>query len=116
MPWYHALTLKPGHDEDFILLAKIEGREACIVKTRGKTYAFQNRCPHAGGSLCNGWLEEGHIVCPNHHFKFEMETGKGHGNQGNFIQTYETKWNGRELQVKMRPSLNPFRWFANLFK
>lgn len=37
---------------------------------------MDNRCPHAGGSLASGFIDEGCIVCPWHGWSFELETGK----------------------------------------
>ena len=28
--------------------------------------ALSGRCPHSGGSLGHGWIEEGEVVCPLH--------------------------------------------------
>ncbi len=79
MPWFKAFTIKPTASKEFISVIKIEGKEICVVKREEKIFAFQNHCPHAGGALCAGWLEDGMIVCPNHHYKYDLESGKGQG-------------------------------------
>lgn len=113
--WSKAFTLKPTASEEFITAIKVEGKEICVVKTIDKIHAFQNRCPHAGGSLCAGWLENGMIVCPTHHYRYDLETGRGQGTQGDFINIYKTKRRDNEVYIKLRPSLNPFRWLMKLF-
>jgi nitrite reductase/ring-hydroxylating ferredoxin subunit len=115
MPWFKAFTIKPTASEEFIAMIKIEGKEICVVKTLNKIHAFQNRCPHAGGPLCEGWLEEEKIVCPYHHRKFDLETGKGQGMQGDYINIYETRRVNDEVHIKVRRSSNPFRWIGKLF-
>jgi nitrite reductase (NADH) small subunit len=38
--------------------------------------ALTDRCPHAGGSLGQGWIEEGEVVCPLHRWRFKLEDGR----------------------------------------
>src|SRR6185312_17465907 len=35
-------------------LVTVEGREIGLFNVAGKFYALANRCPHAGGALCEG--------------------------------------------------------------
>ncbi len=59
-----------------ILLANIDGA----------FYAIDNTCPHLGGSLADGKLEDGNIVCPKHGSTFDVKTGKAvHGGKIVFI-------------------------------
>lgn len=46
--------------------------------------ALADRCPHEGGSLGQGWVEEGEVVCPLHRWRFKLKDGRcttirGHG-------------------------------------
>ncbi len=46
--------------------------------------ALSDRCPHEGGSLGQGWVEEGEAVCPLHRWRFKLKDGRcmtmrGHG-------------------------------------
>ena len=38
--------------------------------------ALSDRCPHAGGSLGQGWVEEGEVVCPLHRWRFRLGDGR----------------------------------------
>lgn len=115
MPWIKAFTLKPTAGEEFITSITIEGRKICVVRCFDKIHAFRNACPHAGGPLCEGWLDDGMIVCPYHHHKFDMETGKGYGTQGDYINIYKVRRINDEVHIKVSASLNPFRWIGKLF-
>ncbi len=115
MQWHKAFTLRSSPQESFIKRIKIDGKEICVVKNSDRIFAFQNKCPHAAGELCNGWLSEGMIVCPVHHRKFNMETGQGQDNQGDYIDIYQTERRGNEIYIKLPVSLNPFRWIMKLF-
>ena len=39
-------------------------------------WPFPGRCPHSGGSLGHGWIEEGEVVCPLHHWRFKLADGR----------------------------------------
>ena len=35
-----------------------------------------NRCPHAGGSLAGGWIEDDCVICPLHRWAFQVRNGR----------------------------------------
>ncbi len=43
----------------------------------GKVFAVEDRCPHRQGPLSDGIIGDGHVVCPLHGHKFDLETGQG---------------------------------------
>jgi len=49
------------------------------VKWRGKESLIQRRCPHMGGDLACGYVEDGHIWCPWHDQPFDLASGKPGG-------------------------------------
>ena len=56
-------------------LVRVKGDEIAVFKHEGQLHAIQNICPHEGGQLCKGWIEEGEVVCPFHGYKFDLKTG-----------------------------------------
>jgi nitrite reductase/ring-hydroxylating ferredoxin subunit len=51
-------------------------RTACIARLEEDRFAAVSRaCPHAGGDLACGWIEDGRIVCPLHSLAFDPHTG-----------------------------------------
>jgi len=54
----------------------VENREILLVNLKNSYYALDNKCPHMGGSLFDGTLESGTIICPRHHSQFDVTTGK----------------------------------------
>ena len=57
----------------------VNGEQVLIVNIDGRFFAMANKCPHMGGSLAEGNLEGNLIVCPRHHAKFDVTTGKATG-------------------------------------
>ena len=56
-------------------LVRAKGEEMAVFKIDGQLYGIQNICPHEGGQLCNGWIENGEVVCPLHRYRFDLKTG-----------------------------------------
>ena len=52
------------------------GKPVCLANDRGQLAAMDNLCPHRGGPLSEGWLEDGKVVCPWHAWAFDRRTGE----------------------------------------
>ena len=94
----------------------VQGQEILIAKVGDKYYAVDNRCPHLGGDLSQGKLEDTVITCPRHGSQFDLEDGrvvrwlKGHGvfsaigkalKPAKSLNTYNIKAEGDTLQVEV---------------
>jgi nitrite reductase/ring-hydroxylating ferredoxin subunit len=88
MNWIKLFPLSILSTEDFLKKVTVSGKNLCLVKTDGKLYAIQNKCPHAGAELSNGWCIKRKIICPYHRHEFDLETGRGDPGQGNYVDTY----------------------------
>jgi thiamine pyrophosphate-dependent acetolactate synthase large subunit-like protein/nitrite reductase/ring-hydroxylating ferredoxin subunit len=48
----------------------------CLTRTKKKGYgAISNRCPHQGGPLGDGFLQDGCVICPWHGYEYDPHTG-----------------------------------------
>ena len=75
-------------------LVTVRGRQIAVFNLGGEFYGLFNRCPHQGGSLCEGALiglvesqapgrysytRKGEIIrCPWHGWEFDIRTGKSY--------------------------------------
>lgn len=51
-------------------------RERIEVVADGETYSVSRLCPHNGGDLQEGWVEDGrYLVCPRHRWRFDLVNG-----------------------------------------
>lgn len=60
-------------------------------------FAVNDKCPHNGASLGNGYCTaEGSVVCPVHRYHFDLKTGRAKSGLGDYVQTYplETRNDG----------------------
>ena len=51
------------------------GREFCVANLNGEICVLDGTCPHEGGPLGEGTVEDGHVVCPWHNIAFDLHTG-----------------------------------------
>lgn len=55
---------------------EIAGKKVCFSRVEGSLMGILDRCPHAGTPLHMGTCNKrGIVVCPTHHYKFDMKTG-----------------------------------------
>ena len=86
-------------DGDYKIFA-LDDLEVGIFRIGDKVVAYENRCPHAGGPVCQGKIfnkveelltpdmksaglrfgKARHIVCPWHGYEFDIRTGVHPGN------------------------------------
>jgi pyruvate oxidase len=52
------------------------GRALCIARTKAGYGALDNRCPHQGGPLGDGQIENGYVICPWHGYEYDPCSGK----------------------------------------
>ena len=82
----------------------INGEEICVFNVGGKMHAVEEICPHQGGPMSEGTIEDGSIVCPWHSGKFDIETGKV-SEESDFVKQdlkiYEVKTEGDDILVKI---------------
>ena len=91
-------------------LVVVGDQEILICKVDGDYYAISNKCPHMGGSLYKGSLENGIITCPRHGSKYDAKTGKAVDKAKILFlkfsveddQTYPLKRQGDDLLVVVR--------------
>ena len=41
--------------------------------------AYSSVCPHMGGPLAQGRIQDGEVTCPWHRYRFDLQTGEGRG-------------------------------------
>jgi nitrite reductase (NADH) small subunit len=56
-------------------------RLLCIANVDGVIRALDNECPHRGGPLAEGMIEDGKVICPWHAWAFDAATGASDGSQ-----------------------------------
>ena len=73
--------------------------EIALFNYKGKYYAIANKCPHRGSPLGEGRIEEGIVICPNHEWRFKLESGANMQNPELFIPTYPVKVKNENIYI-----------------
>ncbi len=53
----------------------IDGYDLAVFLHNEHVFVMDNRCPHAGGSMSAGWIDDGCAVCPLHGWAFDVTNG-----------------------------------------
>lgn len=53
-----------------------DGREVALFNIEGEIFALDNACPHMGGPLGDGEIEDSTVICPWHAWQFNIKTGE----------------------------------------
>jgi nitrite reductase (NADH) small subunit len=75
-------------------------RALCIANVDGVIRALDNECPHRGGPLAEGVIEEGKVVCPWHAWAFDAATGINDESQER-VAVFPVSFQGEEVFVQM---------------
>ena len=83
-------VLEPGElPEGRVKPVTCEHTTVCMTHFEGKYGALDNRCPHQGGPLGEGSIENGWLRCPWHGWDYHPITGEVPGGHDDFLDTYD---------------------------
>jgi 3-phenylpropionate/trans-cinnamate dioxygenase ferredoxin subunit len=72
-----------------VALVEVGEKKICIARWKDGWYGFSHSCPHAGGLMEEGYLDDlGNVVCPVHHYKFSLRNGRNTTGEGYKLKTY----------------------------
>ena len=70
---------------------EVGGFQLAVFLDRGSVRVIDNTCPHAGGNLAAGFVEDGCAVCPWHYWAFRLDTGALRDAPGVTVTTYKVR-------------------------
>ena len=79
---------RPDVDIGAVTTVVAGGRAVCVTRTAEGWGALDNRCPHQGGPLGDGQLEDGYLICPWHAYQYDPATGDPAGGFGDAATPY----------------------------
>jgi nitrite reductase (NADH) small subunit len=77
------------------------GRTLCIANMGGEICVLDGTCPHEGGPLGEGMIEDGRVVCPWHGFAFDVRTGAAQDDADLKVQVFDAKVEDGELRARL---------------
>ena len=88
--WYKVLEDKNELAEGRVMTVTAGQKQVAISHFEGKICALDNSCPHQGGPLGEGSIENGILRCPWHGWDYHPCTGKAPGFDDG-VDAYEVK-------------------------
>jgi nitrite reductase/ring-hydroxylating ferredoxin subunit len=77
------------------------GMRLALFRTSGGVVALAGRCPHSGGSLGHGWLDDGEVVCPLHQWRFKLADGRCSTMPGEGVHRFRCELRGDDVWVEI---------------
>ena len=100
--WHRALA--PDELPEGRVKAVTLGTETvCMTHFQGRFAALCNACPHQGGPLSEGSIENGYLRCPWHGWDFDPLTGKPPGGYDDGVGTFPVELRDDGVYVGLEP-------------
>ena len=97
--WHKVLNNKTELPEGRVKTVTAGHTGICLTHFEGKFSALDNKCPHQGGPLGEGSIENGLLRCPWHGWDFHPCTGKPPGGFDDGVPVYPVKENDEGIYV-----------------
>ncbi|MBL0214631.1 MAG: Rieske (2Fe-2S) protein [Myxococcales bacterium] len=86
-----------------VLAIEIAGTELVLGLDGERYFAMQRRCLHRGGDLVEGIVSRGHLICPNHGWRFSTATGR-HADASEYcLVTYPVRVTNDQIEIDLSP-------------
>ncbi len=73
---WHQVDAADLPDEGRVRSTVVDGRSVALTRCGGRLGALENRCPHQGGPVGEGSIENGWLRCPWHGYDYDPLSGK----------------------------------------
>ena len=91
LEWHKVLDQPSTLPEGRVMTVTVENTTYCLTHHQGTFACLDNKCPHQGGPLGEGSIENGYLRCPWHGWDYDPITGKAPGGYDDGIATFPTE-------------------------
>lgn len=77
--------------------------EVAIFDVRGELRAYENCCPHQGGPIGEGIVEDDTVTCPWHAWCFNLNDGSMTIGSFAALRRFDVRVNGDAIEVSVEP-------------
>lgn len=86
-----------------VIAVSVGGVEMILGLDGERYFATQRRCAHRNSDLADGIVARGHVVCPQHGYRFSVETGWHDSSSDYCLVTYAVRVVGEVIEIDPRP-------------
>lgn len=100
---WHAVARVGALRSGDVIAVEVEGVEMALGRDGDRYFAVQRRCAHLRGDLADGIIARGHLVCPQHGWRFSTATGRQDQASEFCLVRYEVRVADGQIEVDPRP-------------
>lgn len=86
------------------IVVTVNQKPVAVFNVDGKFLAIDDVCPHMGASLSGGFVENGCVTCPWHHWRFRLSDGAWADSPRVKTGSYPVHVVGDEVQLELPPA------------
>lgn len=87
--------------------AKVGEHKIALFRDLGNVYAVRDFCPHQGGPLSDGYVQNGCITCLYHDWKFRISDGAFVNNELLRLTVFPVKEENGEIFIDLKDQNSP---------
>lgn len=87
--WHKVLDNPANLPEGRVMTVSAAHKTFCLTHHKGRFGCLDNKCPHQGGPLGEGSIENGYLRCPWHGWDYDPLSGKPPGGYDDGVETFE---------------------------
>jgi len=88
-------------DEGRVTTSVVDGRSVALTRCAGRLGALENRCPHQGGPVGEGSIENGWLRCPWHGYDYDPITGQPPAGFADSVVAYDVEERADGVYVRL---------------
>ena len=97
----HRVASTDDVEEGRGIAVDVGDKRIAIFRYGGEFFALDETCPHRGGPLHDGTLDEGIVLCPWHQWQFDLKSGCSPVNPLSRVNTYRVRTEGDAIIVEI---------------
>lgn len=78
-------------DDQHGLAVVVRGTDVALMRDGRRVHALGGVCPHRGGFIADGHVENGNVICPLHLWDFDLHTGISPFNPADRLPRFEAR-------------------------
>lgn len=111
---WHRVDPTDVPDEGRVNSVVLDGRPVALTRCGGSLGALENHCPHQGGPVGEGSIENGWLRCPWHGYDYNPITGQPPGGFSDAVTAYEVEERNDGVFVKLPDQVAGVRTVADV--
>ena len=114
MDEWHPIDAADLPEDGRVSAVVVDGRPVALTRCGGTVGALQNRCPHQGGPVGEGSIENGWLRCPWHGYDYDPITGHPPEGFTDSVTAYDVQESEEGVFVRLPTRTRPVRTVADV--